>query len=149
MNPWHRTYCVLLCLAGLLPVGCGDSDASQVPLHRTSGMITFGGKPLAGAIIMFHAVKRSSTTTDDPLPVPGATSQEDGSFSVSTFDPEDGMPEGEYYITVSCEDRSGGRQNDDDYPELLPTRYQNPATSGLKVKIVAGDNELKPLELFP
>jgi hypothetical protein len=32
---------------------------------------------------------------------------------------------------------------------LLPARYQNPATSGLSVSIVAGENELPAFDLTP
>jgi hypothetical protein len=129
----------------LLLDGCAR-ESEQVPVYPASGTIRWNGEPLAGALLVFHP-------TDSPAssghPAPGATSQDDGWFAVSTYKPEDGLPEGNYRVTVSCEDRSVERKRGDDYPELLPARYQDPATSGLTVTITAEDNDLPLFDLVP
>ena len=139
----------LVCALCLACASCGREDSGRVPVYPATGLITWNGEPLAGALLVFHPTTALSGADDEPVPIPGANSQEDGSFAVSTYLPGDGLPEGDYQVTVSCEDRRAEKPKDDDYPELLPSRYQNPTTSGLSVSIVPGENELPAFELTP
>jgi hypothetical protein len=149
MNSKMRWQAIFVGLIWALAAGCGGGDSDRIALHPAAGVIRFKGEPLAGAILTFHAVNKPAPSDETPVPVPAATSQDDGTFVVSTYELGDGLPEGQYQITVSCEDRSKGKPKDDDYPELLADRYHNPVTSGLIVKIAPGENELEPLELNP
>jgi hypothetical protein len=142
----HGLWVWALCLT---PGACGQEESGSVPIYPAAGVVTWNGEPLAGAILVFHAKTQLTGPGEEPVPAPGANSQDDGTFAVSTYKPGDGLPEGDYRVTVSCEDRRAEKAKDDDYPELLPARYQNPATSGLSVSIVAGENELPAFDLTP
>jgi hypothetical protein len=135
---------VFICCLTL--TSCGAKPPVGVPVHKAKGTIHFDGKPLAGATLIFHSKVPVSGPDNKPIPVPGANSSDDGSFLVSTFLPGDGLSEGEYDVTMSCEDRNGKLVRDE-YPELLPARYQNRAKSGLRATITAGNNDLQPFEL--
>jgi hypothetical protein len=50
----HRTM-VLLASAALALVGCGVPGVNRVPLVRVRGVVTFDGKPLAKAVIIFES----------------------------------------------------------------------------------------------
>src|SRR5262249_18648859 len=102
--------------------------------------------PLPGALLHFHRTDSINGPDGQPVPVSGANSRDDGTFAISTYEPEDGLPEGDYQVTVSCENRAAKKVKDE-YPELLPARYQIPEKSGLKISIAPGSNQLQPLEL--
>lgn len=144
----YRRQGLLVC--ALCLSACRNERSGEIPLFPAAGVVTWSGEPLGGAILHFHLLTELTGPDDEPVPVPGANSQEDGSFAVSTYRPGDGLPEGDYLVTVSCEDRNATRaKTDDDYPELLPARYQDPAAAGLSISIAAGANELPAFELTP
>jgi hypothetical protein len=145
----YRRHWFWACALSLTFAACGQEPSGRVPVYRAAGAVDWNGEPLAGAVLIFHAKDKLTDADDEPVPAPGAHSLEDGTFAVSTYEPGDGLPEGDYQVTVSCENRSVDRKKGDDFPELLPERYQNPATSGLSVSIVAGDNELPAFDLTP
>ena len=73
--------------------------------------------------------------------------QPDGSFAASTYDAGDGVPQGEYVVTVQWRKivKSGS-----DYvpgPSLLPAKYSRPETSDLIIRVAAGNNNLPPIAL--
>src|SRR5262245_8365201 len=145
----HRRRHLWACALCLTAAACGQQESGRLPVHPATGVVTWNGEPLAGALLVFHPITALSGPDEEPVPVPGANSHDDGTFTVSTYLPGDGLPEGDYRVTVSCEDRGAEKAKDDDYPEMLPARYQNPATSGLAVSIVAGENELTAFDLAP
>jgi len=124
----------------------GSSKSGQLPVFRVKGTVIFGGEPLAGAKLFFHPDSPLEDANGKPMPLPSAYSKEDGSFVATTYRPGDGLPQGEYLVTVSCPDTQQAAV-DGSYPELLPPRYQDPRTSDLAVSIIAGQNSLQPFEL--
>jgi hypothetical protein len=144
-----------ICVAAVLALssGCGQTASAegQVEVFPVYGKVTFEGKPLARAVVTLTPVNmpqgaQPPAKAAQGTPGTGGATDDDGDFELSTYMAEDGAPAGEYYVTVSCEDRSGQHQGRD-YPELLPERYQNPTTSGLKVTIIDGENEFLELKL--
>jgi len=81
-----RTGCLMLalCLAG-----CGGSQKTT----PVSGVVLLDGKPLAGASIKFEPQGKGRDAT-------GETDQ-NGQFTMSTFQPRDGMVAGEYKVVIS------------------------------------------------
>lgn len=130
-------------IASLLLAGCGRSGPPRVATHPTKGSITFQGQPVSGAFIALHRKQHA----DHDVPTSTAVVQPDGTFAVSTYDAGDGVPEGEYVVTIQWRKivKSGS-----DYvpgPSLLPARYSRPETSDLIVRVAAGDNALPPIAL--
>jgi hypothetical protein len=126
-----------------LPVfGCGRSDKNPVAVHPVQGAIQFRGKPTEGAFVSLHPKKAI-----EGVPTPRATVAKDGTFTVSTYDGNDGAPEGDYVITVQWyravrvgNDLVGG-------PNVLPAKYASAQTSDVQIRIAAGENQLKPIQL--
>jgi len=65
----------------------------------------------------------------------------DGAFRLSTYDPNDGAPAGEYYVSVIWP--TDGREDED----KLNGRYRDPKTSQLTATVKEGSNELKAFRL--
>lgn len=144
---FDRCFVVVMMVAGCgLFAGCSRQSPKQLPVYQARGQVYLDGEPLAGATLMFHAETALNGPDGKSVPVPGATTKEDGSFAASTYQQGDGLPEGDYLVTVSCENRQV-KPVRDEYPELLPPQYQNPAKSGLSVSIAKGRNELDVMEL--
>jgi hypothetical protein len=133
-------------LAAIAFAGCGEppKDAPQVALHPLTGIVNVNGKPAKGAIVSLHASGKPELGTVTPHGI----ADENGKFSLTTYEPEDGAPEGKYQVTVSWADRIAGSSSDPEYgPEKLPPRYQNPAMSGLELEVKPGLSEAIVMEL--
>lgn len=131
--------CVFLLLVGLV-VGCGSATPTQgqKPVHKVKGQVFVGGKPAAGAFVLFIPVAEPADSKD---PRPRATVKEDGSFALSTYGDEDGAPAGEYAVTVTWS--LDGRDDEDQ----LKGRYADRGRSGLKYTVKEGPNEVPAFRL--
>lgn len=133
MSRWPLVSLLLLLMA------CSRSSR-PVPLFPVSGELTFEGKPCNGALVLLHPTGESNP----PTPRPRAIVQSNGAFEVMTSKPGDGAPEGEYTLSVEW-------RKVDDHPEqgmsLIPSRYGDPKTSGLKVIVKAEANVIPPIRL--
>src|SRR5262245_48541687 len=127
----------------LLPAcGCGKSDKNRVAVQPVQGTIQFRGQPTAGAFVSL-----SPKNPIEGVPAPRATVGQDGSFTVTTYDGNDGAPEGDYVLTVQW--YKPIRQDNElvGGPNVLPLKYASPRTSDLQITVAAGDNHLKPIQL--
>ena len=123
-------------MVALMFASAGCSRERLEAVAPVAGKIHYDGKPLAEATVVFHRLEgegRSLTTRTTA----------DGTFRVTTHQPNDGAPPGRYAVTVELRDwvRDGdeavrsGRN-------LLPPKYADPRTSGLECVVVDGDNQL-------
>jgi len=129
----HLFFCTMI-------LGCGEESSfkSTVPVFPASGKIIHLGKPLAGVILIFHSTDvnqkiKSQATTDN-----------------------DGAPEGDYTITLAVPSNESDSAREDaategqfrkEGPVRFPSKYQNPATSPLKVKVTKNQPDLGILEI--
>jgi hypothetical protein len=130
--------------------GCSakTSTPSPVPTFPVAGKVTLKGQPVANARIRLHAIAGSSAVPIQAMP--RGMSGEDGSFSLSTFKTNDGAPEGDYLVTISCPGPHEGKTEDmDEAPETLPVKYTRKETSGLMIHVAPVENQLSPFDLFP
>jgi hypothetical protein len=135
---------VAFVLAAFVAAGCTGCSKSQshVPVHPVSGLVKFQGQSPEGAFISLVP-----KTAIEGAPAPRASVGKDGSFTVSTFNGEDGAPEGEYTVTIQWykpvrqgKDLVGG-------PNVLPAKYASAQTSDLTIHVAAGENHLQPIQL--
>jgi hypothetical protein len=134
---------MLLLVIGTLLAGCGRSGPPRVITHQAKGRVTYAGQPAAGAFVVLHPKNQPESLA----PTPTATVQPDGTFALTTYDAGDGVPEGDYVVTVQWRKtvKSGS-----DYvlgPNLLPAKYGRPETSDIVVHVAAGQSELPPIAL--
>jgi len=132
----RRVATVLLCLAGTVTLAsCSDKEYVEVPVYPASGTLTVEGEPAYGAYVTFHPVDDVGMTKGNR---PFTRVSEDGTFTVTTYDTGDGLPKGNYNVTVTWPEDPEARGPS---PDRLNGRYADPESSGLGVTIDEGGNE--------
>ena len=102
------------------------------------------GEQVMGAIIVLHPTTEIADLKQKPI---GFTDQS-GQFAITTFEVGDGAPVGEYSVTVEQRaPKHVGEEVIREGPNLLPRRLNDPATSGIKLSVVEGDNVLPTIDL--
>jgi hypothetical protein len=134
-----RTGLYAAAVAALALAGCGKTE-SRVPVHPVSGKVLVGGKPVAGVMIVLHAADGSQPAPSKP----NAKTAADGTFHLSTYDPQDGAPAGEYAVTLFW---FKNNPDDDGSADRFKGKYGNPEKPVQKVTIAAGTNELPVIEV--
>jgi hypothetical protein len=144
-----RVSCTLVTALGVL---LSSSCASKRKLYPVRGQVFAGGKPAAGALVVFQPA-------DDPSPQalrPSGQVEADGSFTLSSYSPaegqpRDGAPAGEYRVSISWFPPNAkellGKNGITMVPDRLGGRYGDPKTSGLQAKVSEGTNELPAFQL--
>src|SRR5438876_105007 len=118
----------------LLPAaGCGTR------LHPVRGTVTLAdGTPLTKGMVVFESIEGS------PPVLARGTLQADGSYLLSTFKPDDGVPPGRYRVLINPLDLSDLPDEKKKLPFDL--KYLKFATAGLEYEVKAGVNEF-PIRL--
>jgi hypothetical protein len=115
--------------------GCGSN---RLPVAPAEGKIIHQGQPLAFGSVMFQPTKG---------PPARGVIQPDGSFRLSTYGDNDGAVIGSHRVRVACfesqKPSSGGNSASKEIiglgRSLIPERYSNLETSGLRVEVKAAN----------
>jgi hypothetical protein len=91
--------CSIACSALLLGCGGGASDDNKVPVFPVTGTVTMNGSGLAGATVAF------APQGDQPTAI--ATTDDNGNFTLRTYDADDGAAEGKYKVVVTKSEVTG------------------------------------------
>jgi hypothetical protein len=113
----------------LLLTGCGETWVEVFPV---TGSIKIDGKNPEGARLTLNPVNPSG----ENIVIPTAGVKADGSFTVTSYQSDDGAPPGEYVVTIrwnQYDEKIGGAG-----PNVLPELYADPKTSPIKVTVNAG-----------
>jgi hypothetical protein len=144
-----RMMLVLLSFFGASTLGCSNGMPQQ-KTYPVSGQVLYEGRPVKGLTVVLRPLDSTNFKWQEQ---PQAVSDDDGKFSIRTYDADDGAPAGEYQVGIAMldpVDEEGGdqvkRRSD---ALLIPAKYADPATSGLKVKIEPKSNQLEPFQLVP
>lgn len=128
-RPWPRLICwsgAILFVASAL--GC---NSGQLPVAPTRGRITLEGQSVRKGLVVFTPERgRSATGVIEP----------NGQFVLTTFRKGDGAIVGMHRVAISSADQQPGADPADmDSPStwLVPAKYHDPTTSGLKFEVRA------------
>lgn len=91
-----QTLLVTMLLLSLLLLGCGQPKPNMVPV---TGKVTKAGQPVTAGSIYLHAASADAYQKDTP----SSMLQLDGSFTIKTFPFGEGVPPGDYKVTLSPE----------------------------------------------
>lgn len=106
-----------------IAVGCGP------PMGKVTGTLeTSDGKPLYRARVTVRNDATGEWAT--------AVTDNQGRFELGTDKAGNGVPPGDYYVIV-VEDQGDW---DNPSPPMIATKYSKPATSGLKLQVIAGES---------
>ncbi len=124
-------------------VGCGGDD--KPPTVPTTGKVVYRKSATViptGALVVFHPVDPAVEKRIGGKPF--AKVKDDGTFVLTSYQADDGAPEGEYGVTVQWNkeakagkmslsgEGAGGQQ-------MLNGKYGNPAQPFAKVTVKKGD----------
>ena len=137
---------VWLSLIGL--VGCGGSSDDNWTKNRpatypVTGMVIYKGNPLPNATVVF------SSQGENPTAAVGRT-DEQGAFSLTTFNDQDGAVAGEHQVLITATKIKGpppGANLDEVDPtvteiSLSPQKFGEPGNSGLSATVTeSGPNQ--------
>lgn len=130
----------------LLAAGCGGSE-DRTPVHPAGGTVLLDGKPFAKATVVFLPAKPQGRSPEDPAAAARVAETDDqGRFTLSTYEADDGAPAGEYVVTVqpappaSVED-TDGRPPVAPRPSAALAKYGTAKTSPLKFTVKDGENK--------
>lgn len=114
-------------------VGCGRAD-----MGRVSGVVTFGGKPVADAVVSFRPKNR---------PMAAGRTDAAGRFTLNTYSKGDGVVKGLNRIriepwtpapeTVPEPGQDPRPWKEPERPDI-PKKFRQEDTSGLTVEVIAG-----------
>jgi hypothetical protein len=156
--PCARLSCVVL--LSLSALSCdGSPPTGPIPVHPVAGQVTYQGKPVPGALVVFHAANPAATASTKPgedaptgPPTPVGKTDDDGKFRMHTYIGDDGAPAGSYKVTVTL--AVGGETRDVMTKQVvktqsvpLPLKYADPKTSDINADVKTGDNNLPTFEL--
>lgn len=132
--------------------GCGSGPEGIPDGAPVTGVVTYNGSPVSGATVTFHPKSgdRAAVAQTDAA----------GIYQLTTQAANDGALPGDYVVTVTKIEFSGGTELPEDHPDygkapasdeseaksLVPQKYGDPKTSDLAVTVQAGENNI-PLEL--
>jgi hypothetical protein len=116
----------------------GVKEFYRRPTYPVAAKVYFDGKPAAGAFVTLRGTGKEARQ-----PYADGFVAADGTLKLSTYEAYDGVPAGEYGITVvlrkpflTVEGRPG--------PNLLPEKYAESSKSGLTCTVKAGgENKLE------
>jgi hypothetical protein len=124
---------------GLALTACTPNN--RVEVIPVTGEVVVHGKPAESAIVTFCPTDGSLTRAFV------AIADAQGRFQPTTYEAGDGLPAGEYEVTVLWPaprkpDPNGDRRpGDDEGPDQLEGRFANRKTSGLKATVTRGTHE--------
>jgi hypothetical protein len=144
---------LLVVLAASL--GCGGSDGGgggkNAPLEKKKtaavrGIVKYKGNPVKDATVIFMP-------REDGKGVPArGTTDGVGSFTLSSYDKDDGAPPGQYKVLVTAilskEVEPGvlAPEPEGGFKSPIPTKYASAATTDILVTVKEGDNDI-PIDL--
>lgn len=128
----------------LLMLAPWSSRGHGVETVAVKTRILFENQLAIGAFVMLHPIGES------PLPrdvYPAGYVQPNGEVKFGTFGAHDGVPPGDYLVTVRWNKLIKNGEETSPGPNVLPQRYLLPMTSGLRMKVEIGMTETPPLNL--
>jgi hypothetical protein len=152
-----RSRCAVIAVIALFAAtaftGCGKRTApaikgAKLPVFPVKGKLLMDGKPMIAAAIMFNPVAKFPPGVSHMQP--RATADENGDFTVTTYNPGDGAPAGDYKITISWKGEEaagftdGGRGETE---EKAPRDFWNVGTSKIRIKVKEEPNALQVWDL--
>lgn len=144
----HNFVSLSLAVALLATLGCSKETVNPETIP-VSGVVTLNGDPIEGAQIAF-------LSTDGKSRGGFATSKDDGSFSASTFQANDGVLPGKYSVTVvkypAMDSDVGVDMDSEEYTgeevaeaeeikNLLPAKYAEKSTTEFAFEFELGQSQ--------
>lgn len=161
-----KLYISAALVMGLTLTGCSDGAsgaATREKVYKVTGKVTLSGAPVPNAIVTFSPAAKQ--------PAANGRTDNEGKFTLTTYDPSDGAAAGDYTVLVTKEGGSAGNAMPTGHDPvgakpvdsaamhsaqraagptgLLPTKYSSATSSDLKVTVKSDGTNDFPLDLKP
>jgi hypothetical protein len=136
-----RLISVLLFTLWVFSSGCERTTFRRAPVYPVTGQLFIRGQPAANA----HIELQSLSDIQLNRLRPHADVQPDGTFSLTTYDTDDGAPAGTYALTVSWP-APPKRRFDPQGPDRLNARFADPRRP-LRTVTVAQEQDLGRIDI--
>jgi hypothetical protein len=129
-------------IGGVWLAGCGDAELTPPPLFPVTGTVTYQGKPVPGATVVFAPEATKRKAKEPPLLRPSAVADDEGNYTLVWSEKHEGAPAAKYKVAITAVEPFG---EDDDSertrPNAIPDKYGNATTSGLTATVTEdGEN---------
>src|SRR5262245_52833652 len=91
------TLAAVVALVALNVPGCAKKNGRRLPVYPVKGQVLVGGKPAKGVFVYLWP---ASIGEGLDAYCPNGQTDDDGNFTLSTYDQNDGAPAGEYKVTA-------------------------------------------------
>jgi hypothetical protein len=142
---------IALATAAFLFNGCNSKPAT-LPLHPATGELRIAGRPVAGVAVTLHPTPELASRVGALRPHGQTDGQ--GRFTLTTYAARDGVPEGEWFVTlVWPDDRLPPAQREqilaqgDSLPDRFQGRYAGPSAELPRVTVLPQENNLPPIQI--
>ncbi len=132
---------LLLLAASFATSGCGR-QAEGPPTYPVRGVLLIDGKPAKDAQVIFNPA--DGEDFDQRGARPTGKADENGAFTLTTYQPGDGAPAGTYLVTVYW---AANPESLEPSPDRLNGRFADPTRSKLEVVVEEAATELSPFNL--
>lgn len=120
--------------------GCSGKPDWHAKTYRVTGTLTINGTPAPNAVLLAHLL---TGHFDRPGTIPYAIVNENGTFSFTTYNDNDGLPEGEFALTLTWPMTLSEPGADD----RLSNKYESLDSPVATILVKAGKNEIPPIQL--
>jgi hypothetical protein len=150
---WYGPALLVVCASGC----SGKTRLAVSPVH---GRVVYKGQGVPEAVVIFHP--EGDTVEKLKKMRPFAYADGNGDFRLKTYVDDDGAPPGDYRVSiVAASSNAGAKPAKGEAATEAPTspttgikippnitkKYANVETSGIRVTIHAGENNLEPFTL--
>ncbi|WP_339727535.1 carboxypeptidase-like regulatory domain-containing protein [uncultured Gimesia sp.] len=132
MRAPHFSSVVMILLGSILWVGCGGGKDPDLPeTVSAAGIVTYQGKPVPEATIMFYPVQGRK---------PGSgKSDASGKFTLTTFSKNDGVIPGDHKVTINAYESTPQGVS---MKSSIPEKYSNQKSSPLTMSVSESQPEI-------
>lgn len=109
--------------------GCGGASTTHIPVK---GKVMFGTKPLPTGLVIFYPDK--SKGNEFPHAARGQINEQ-GIYDLESDAGKPGTPAGHYIVTIVATKKKNPKDEYSEMVSLIPTGYNDPKTSGMKVEV--------------
>lgn len=130
----------LFLILAVAATGCSSGSTPDEPVYPVRGVVRFRGQGAGLAVVVFQ--RRGDL---DPHHRSYAKTAADGTFALTTREPHDGAPAGNYVITVTWPPTES--EEAPGLKDKLAGRYAVPSNSKLSFEVKPEPNTVPPIDL--